>query len=337
MDENQNNISEKNWREEIRAFFSDERKRNRAGVFLAIFVLLIFISVIVSPPANFPRGKVVTVTPGESLQQITEGLSGAQAIRSDFVFRSAVILLGSERKVVAGDYLLPNPQNALSLAWRFAFGQTDIALVKITIPEGWNSKQISTYLTEHLPNLDEVKFLDIATSFEGYLFPDTYFVSPNITPENLVTKMQNNFFQKVATVPEIKTFDKPFYDIVIMASILEDEARTTTDRKIIAGILWKRIDNGMPLQVDCTVAYATCGGNLSQLTPSDLKVNSPYNTYLHAGLPPTPIDNPGLDSLTAAVTPTSTPYLYYLSDKNGVMHYATTFAEHQNNVAKYLK
>jgi len=337
MDENQNKISKKNWREKVRAFFSDEKNLKRIIAFLVAFVVAMFVSVAVSAPADFPRDKVVTVGEGESLQQITTELTDARVIRSSFIFRSAVILLGREKKVVAGDYLLDKKQDALTLAWRFAFGKTDIALVKITIPEGWNSKQISAYLTTHLPNLDEAKFLDIAGRNEGYLFPDTYFVSPLVTPEALVTKMQNNFFQKVESVPEIKSFGKPFYDIVIMASILEEEARTTADRQIIAGILWKRLATGMPLQVDCTVAYATCGGDLSQLSAADLKVNSPYNTYIYKGLPPTPIDNPGLDALTDAVTPTTTNYLYYLSDKNGVMHYAVTFAEHQKNVAKYLK
>ena len=118
--------------------------------------------------------------------------------------------------------------------------------------------------------------------------------------------------------------------------MLEDEARTTTDRQIVAGILWKRLSLGMPLDVDSTVSYIT-GKPLDQLTTADLKIKSLYNTYLVAGLPPTPIDNPGLDSLSAAVSASTTPYLYYLSDKDGLMHYAVTFAEHQKNVAKYLK
>jgi UPF0755 protein len=318
-------------------FWYEKSMRTAALIFLAAVCLFFYFVFAAGPPKNFPAGQTFSINEGQSLQEITDRLYDVGAIRSKFIFRSTVILLGGEKSVPAGDYLLGKPENALTLAWRFAFGKTDIALVKITIPEGWDIKQIADYLPTRLPSFDATEFQDIASSSEGYLFPDTYFVSPMISPKELMQKMENNFWQKIATVPQIKSFGKPLGDVVIMASILEDEAKTTADRQIVAGILWKRLANDMPLQVDCTVAYATCGGNLSQLTPTDLKINSPYNTYLHAGLPPTPVDNPGLDSLTAAVTPTATPYLYYLTDKNGVMHYATTFAEHQKNVAKYLK
>jgi UPF0755 protein len=336
MDENQNTFSGQNWREKMCAFFSDKQNRKILVAFLTIFILLIFIFVSVNPPTDFPSGKIVTVSDGESLEQITNGLQDARIIRYAFIFRSAVILLGGERRVAAGDYLLEKPENALTLAWRFAFGQTDIALVKITIPEGWNIKQISDYLPTRLPNFSTVEFQNLATSSEGYLFPDTYFVTPLITPESMVEKMENNFQQKIVSVSQIKNFGKPLSDVVIMASMLEDEAKTTADRQIVAGILWKRLSLGMPLEVDSTISYIT-GKNLDELTAADLKIDSPYNTYLHTGLPPTPIDNPGLDSLTAAVTPTTTNYLYYLSDKNGIIHYAVTFAEHQKNVAEYLK
>ena len=279
---------------------------------------------------------MLTVGPGESLQEITAGLQNIGAIRSAFVFRSAVILLGGERKVVAGDYLLPKPESSLYLALRFAFGRTDITMVKITIPEGWDLRQIESYLPTRLPDFDVAKFQNLASSSEGYLFPDTYFVPPMITPEMLIQEMNSNFQQKINSVPQIKTFGEPLSSVVIVASMLEDEARTTTDRQIVAGILWKRLLLGMPLDVDSTIAYVT-GKSLDELTVSDLKINSPYNTYLHAGLPPSPIDNPGLDSLTAAVTPATTTYLYYLTGKDGLMHYAATLDEQQKNVAKNLK
>src|ERR1035437_355237 len=115
MDQNQNTFSEQNWCEKTRIFFSDNKNRNRVVAFLVAFILAIFISVIISPPADFPSGKVVTVSEGESLEQITGKLQNASAIRSVFVFRSAVILLGGERKVVAGDYLLKKPENTLEL------------------------------------------------------------------------------------------------------------------------------------------------------------------------------------------------------------------------------
>jgi UPF0755 protein len=121
-----------------------------------------------------------------------------------------------------------------------------------------------------------------------------------------------------------------------MASILEAEARTTETRKIISGILWKRMEIGMPLQVDAPFQYII-GKNTFQLTTNDLKFDSPYNTYKYKGLPPGPIGNPGLDAISATVNPIKTNYLYYLSDVRGNMHYAKTFAEHVINKEKYLK
>jgi UPF0755 protein len=263
-------------------------------------------------------------------------LKNIGAIKSSFIFRNTVILLGGEKNITADDYLLKSPENVLVLAWRFAHDKTYVNLVKITVPEGWSVREISDYLKNKIPKIDTGKFQKMAMIDEGYLFPDTYFISPTITPESLIGKMKNNFTQKISAVAGIKQSGKSLSDIVTMASILEDEAKTTEDRKIVAGILWKRLSLGMPLQVDSTIAYATTK-SLSDLTATDLKIKSPYNTYLYKGLPPTPIGNPGLDAILAAVTPTQTQYLYYISDKNGVMHYAVTFAEHQKNVAKYLK
>ena len=120
-----------------------------------------------------------------------------------------------------------------------------------------------------------------------------------------------------------------------MASLLEEEARTTRSRQIISGILWKRIERGMRLQVDAVFPYIL-GKNTFELTLDDLAVDSPYNTYRYAGLPLGPISNPGLDSLRAALHPVQTPYLYYLSDKNGVFHWSRTYEEHLKKKKLYL-
>ena len=149
--------------------------------------------------------------------------------------------------------------------------------------------------------------------------------------------MRENFDAKISSLSaDINTSGHSISDTVIMASIVEKEARTSTNRKIVAGVLWNRLALGMPLQVDAVFGYIF---NRDTYSPSlaDLKTESPYNLYLHIGLPPGPIDNPGLDSLLAALHPTKTNYFYYLTDPNGVMHYATTFAEHQANQMKYLR
>ena len=159
-------------------------------------------------------------------------------------------------------------------------------------------------------------------------------------PEAIISIMRKNFDRKISQIPQISaqgetSNNHSLKDVIIMASILELEASTTESRGTISGILWKRLDLGMPLQVDSTFFYIN-GKNTYELTVKDLKINSPYNTYLHTGLPPTPVDNSGTDSIMAALSPISTNYLYYLSSKDGTIHYAKTLDEHRLNIARYL-
>ena len=130
-------------------------------------------------------------------------------------------------------------------------------------------------------------------------------------------------------------FNKPLDDVVVMASLLEKEANEFKDRRKIAGVLWKRLEIGMPLQVDATFVYFL-GKNTFELTLADLQTESPYNTYINKGLPPTAIANPGLDSLRAAVTPDENDYFFYLADYDGVTHFSETYAEHLRKKRKYL-
>ena len=153
----------------------------------------------------------------------------------------------------------------------------------------------------------------------------------------LFRSLRANFDTKIkALSPAIDASGHSLSDIVIMASLVEKEARTSANRRIVAGILWNRLEKNMPLQVDAVFGYIN---NRDTYSPSltDLKIDSPYNTYVYKGLPPGPINNPGLDSLDAAVNPTKTDYFYYLTGSDNQMHYATTYAEHQANQKKYLK
>jgi UPF0755 protein len=193
-------------------------------------------------------------------------------------------------------------------------------------------------LKKYSKNFDQDEFVRITAAHEGYLFPDTYYFLPSISAAEVSEVLQKNFIKKIAVIAdEIKTFNHPLGDVVKIASLLEEEARTTTSRRIIAGILWKRLSIGMPLQVDSAFQYVDGKRNSVDLTLNDLKIDSPYNTYVHTGLPPTAITNPGLDALFSAVTPIKTAYLYYLSDKKGEMHYARTFEEHVANKDRYLR
>ena len=271
------------------------------------------------PPDNFPTGQIITIDSGQSLQNITDNLYAGHIIRSPFLFRTAVILLGGEKRAIAGEYLLARPEGPFVLAWRITFGNFQIEFKKITVVEGSTNAQIAIDLQKSLPNFDKTEFLTLAEPDEGYLFPNTYFIASSTKPETIITMMKNVFNAQVLSLPNIYTSGHSLNDIVTMASILQDEAGNTDARKIISGILWHRIAIGMPLQVDSPFLYID-GKNTFQLTEKDLQSSSPYNTYTHKGLPPGPIGNPGLDAIMAALDPTPTNYLYYLSDKNGVMH-----------------
>lgn len=306
---------------------------------LAVFFVSIFIAVIYiyfqTPPKDFPVGKVFSVSTGESLEKITNNLYEMEVIRSPLVFRSTVILLGGEKNVIAGDYLLDKKEGPADLAYRLTNGKFHLEIIKITIPEGWSTFEIADYLEKSLLEFDTKHFAKLAQAKEGYLFPDTYFVSPAIKPKDLIEKMAENFNEKIPNIEGLSTTTYKLKDVITMASILEKEARTMESRRIIAGILWKRIQIGMPLQVDSTFLYIN-GKNTYDLTLDDLKIDSPYNTYRYKGLPVGPIGNPGEDSIIAAINPIKTKYLYFLSSKSGEMYYATTFEQHKKNKQLYL-
>ncbi len=312
-----------------------ERQKYLLSLFAPFVILSGFYLLFYFPPQNFPQGEVITIISGESLQSITDMLYNTHVVRSPFIFRTTVILLGGEKRLIAGDYLLDRKESPVQLAYRLVHGQFHIDTIKVTIPEGWNVFQIATQLEKSLDNFDKFTFLSLAKDKEGYLFPDTYFLSPQVKPDVIIDLMQRTFNQKILTVPGIASSPHNIKDIIIMASLLEAEARTTVSRRIIAGILWKRLSLSIPLQVDSTFSYIN-GKTTYELTASDLKIDSPYNTYKYKGLPPGPIGNPGLDAIISAITPTETKYLYFLSSKSGDMYYATTFEQHKRNKELYL-
>jgi len=247
-----------------------------------------------------------------------------------------VILFRGEEKIKTGEYFFDKPENTLKIARRLIKGEFDLAPIKVTIHEGLNIYEIAEILDNRFPKFSKEQFIALTKDKEGYLFPDTYFFTPNTQAPNIINVMEKNFQVKIDEMKEeIESSNRPLRDIIKMASIIETEARTSESRKIISGILWKRIEIGMPLQVDVTFKYIN-GKNSFNLTNDDLKIDSPYNTYVYTGLPPTPIANPGLDSILAAINPTETDYLFFLADKTGETHYASTFDEHIDNKKTFL-
>lgn len=303
------------------------------GVF-ALFFLYIFT---LAAPFSFPSGALVSVKDGASVGEVAQALKAKHLIRSVTLFEIATSIFG-QKGVVAGEYSFAHPQSVISLAIRLTHADFQIDAVRVTIPEGASAHEIATILSTRIPNFNDGTFYLSAKGDEGRLYPDTYFFLPGEDPGTVLRAMENNFQIHISddkVTAAVKTFGKPLYDIITMASILEKEANDSENQRLIAGILWKRIQIGMKLQVDATFPYII-GKNSFELTTADLKVESPYNTYVHKGLPPGPIGNPSIGAIMAAVTPIQTDYLYYLSDKSGNLHYAVTYEQHLKNKAKYL-
>jgi len=271
------------------------------------------------------------------LSQAANKLKEEGVIRSKFLFKVYALLSSGHRQVQAGDYLFDEPQSSLRVAYRMTHGVQNLPKISVTLYEGMTAKEMGTQIKKNIPNFDDATFYSMAKSYEGYLFPDTYFFYENVSPKQVFDTLRNNFKEKIKlALLDIQASGRSMSDIINMASIVEREATSTADRKIIAGVLWKRIDTGMPLQVDPTFYYILGKGSL-ELTTKDLTMKSPYNTYINKGLPPTPISNPGLDSIIATANPTESEYLFFLADRRGVIHYAATHDGHSENKAKYLQ
>ena len=315
------------------------RRRRRvifASIIGAVFMSGALWTTLVSPPSAFPLNERVHIEIGSSISEVGELLLKQDVIRSAAIFKILGTIFGGAHGVIAGDYVFHEPRNLFSIWRAFSQGNYGVQLERVTIPEGTSVSQIAKRLDTVLINFDVATFIVKAKPFEGYLFPDTYFWYENATPDLVLTTMRNNFqLQLTKVAADIAAFGRPLEDVITMASLIEEEARTEETRRTIAGILWKRLDKGMPLQVDAVFQYLIGKGS-SELTVDDLALNSPYNTYTHKGLPPGPITNPGLEAIRDTVTPIATPYYFYLSDKNGTMHYATTFEQHKRNIARYL-
>ncbi len=281
---------------------------------IIIFFLFVY-SFVFSAPSDFPAGVIVNIKDGASLRSISKDLETENIIRSRAVFETFVIIFGGEKHITAGDYFFENKMSVFEIARRISKGEKNLAPVKITIPEGFDISDISKTVASKLPNFNEDKFLLEAKDKEGYLFPDTYFFLTTDNEKDVIHSMSDNFEKKIKPfLPQIVSSGKTEKEIVIMASLIEEESKGDVDRSFISGILWKRISIGMPLQVDAAP-----------------------DTYKTKGLPENPISNPGLKSIEAAIYPKTSNYLYYLHDKDGNIHYSTTFAEHKLNKQKYLK
>lgn len=309
------------------------KKLFTVGILICV-TIFVYIFIIMLPPSSF-LPESVTVSPGSSVRGVGVILKEKKVIKSTTLFSVCSRLVAKKGTIATGSYLFESPESVCRVAYRMSRGIYGSSQIKITIPEGSTNTEIAEIVFQKYPTFDDKQFIKSTQNLQGYLFPDTYFFFKGFTTDQLLEKLQKTFSEKTNTV-FAGVSDSQKKQIVIMASILEREASNADEAKVISGILWKRIEIGMPLQVDATLKYTTGRGS-NKLTLDDLQKDGPYNTYTRTGLPAGPIGNPGLAMITAAMNPEKSPYLYYLHDSSGKIYYAKSHDEHVRNKNKYLK
>ncbi|MCD6225847.1 endolytic transglycosylase MltG [bacterium] len=287
---------------------------------------------------DFPK-KIFVVSRGEGLWSIARKLEEQGLVKDKFWFLALVYYYRLENKIQAGSFRFSPDMSPKEIAFSLTKGRLD---KWITIIEGWRREQIGEKLEKEL-GIPLEEFLAASKGKEGYLFPDSYLFPLKSTPSLIVAKMEENFQKKAMPVVRLNSQLTP-QQIVILASLVEREARDFSDRRLVAGILIKRWRHHWPLQVDATIQYIKANitqgkeGWWPKVTSQDLQLSSPFNTYLYRGLPPAPICNPSLQAIRAVVeAPTDTPYWFYLSDKKGKVHFAVTHEEHLANIKRFLQ
>lgn len=335
------------------------RRALRSAAWL-IFILLVGVGLlfaggvmtyVVSPVSSDKKAPpvLVTVPSGANARAIGEILARKRLVRKAPGFVLAARWAGVADKMKAGRYELYPYMSPREIATRIALGLT--ANDFVTIPEGFTLAQIARRLAEH-HMADESRFLALARTqgrsfnvngfqppgdnLEGYLFPDTYRIPKGTTEREIIAQMLHDFDQNALTDANkalIARRPGGLADAVNLASLVEREAETDGDRPLVAAALSNRLKRGMRLQCDATIQYAL-PQHKSRLYYTDLRVDSPYNSYKHAGLPPTPICSPGLPSIEAALKPADVNYLFYVARPDGSHIFSATLAEHDRAVAQ---
>lgn len=323
-----------------------ERRRHKKSMKKFFFLIILLVLIIGGigawwingiSPADPSNQKVLTfqVSQGEGVRQIANSLKAKGLIKDAVVFYFLVKQQGIGGKIQAGEFQLSPSMSASDVASVLQVATDD---VRITIPEGKRAEEIAETLKEHFPSYQSSWDSKLIAN-EGYLFPDTYSFHKDSTIDVIISTMRGNFDKKYASINDSKKSNLSQSQIVIIASIVEREARFPEDRPLVASVILNRLTAGMPLQVDATEQYAI--GTSSNWWPvltdtgGNTAPSSSYNTYTHPGLPPAPISNPGLESLKAVIEAPQTNYLFYVSDKSGHNHYEVTYQQQLQDQQKY--
>jgi UPF0755 protein len=285
------------------------------------------------------------VTKGTNAEKVGQQLYDKGFIKNPFAFKLYVQLFDKTQKVQAGQFKLSPSYNLAQIVDALSKGPVELW---VTIPEGLRREEVvekvitSLELKDAKADTFRSDFLAQTKSLEGQLFPDTYLFGREVTPTQVIKVLTNNFDKKYADVEKEKTVNLTRNEIITLASIIQREAITPDDMRGVASTFINRRNIGMNLGSDVTVEYALGYDKTEKtwwkkdLNSDDLAISSPYNTRKYNGLPPAPICNPGLVALKAASNPPQTEYLYFLSDKDGALHFGKTLAEHNKNIATYM-
>jgi UPF0755 protein len=298
------------------------------SVVFILFLTLFFCTGFI--PASGEKTSFV-VEKGENFSTVASHLERENLIVSKQLFLFFIKLTNSQGKLKAGIYELSGNDSMFTILKKLKSNSKNF--IRISIPEGNNIRQTVDIIADKV-KIDRDKFIKIALdrNLEGYLMPETYFVSPGISEEELIEIMHNEFNKKIT--PEMykraKELKILFKDIVTMASIIEKETVKPEERHLVASVFYNRLKKKMMLQSCSTVLY-TMAVIKEKLSLEDTKFKSPYNTYLHFGLPLGPISNPGIESIKAALYPADSGVLYFVSNGDGTHLFAKTFAEHVKN------
>jgi len=285
--------------------------------FIIYSVLLVLVLVVLVNLSDLNRESdiIIHVSNKDNLSTVSSNLQNQGVIKNTALFKGIILLFYSDRNISTGDYKISKNSSFFEIIWQLVKSNHKIDPLKITIREGLDNEKIADILDSKISNFNKDDFLNKTKDKQGYLFPDTYFFFPLSTNDEIIKKLSDNFENKIKKIEkEILLSGKNLEDIIIMASILEGEANGNKDNKIISGILWKRLNLGIPLQVDVD-----------------------RTTYKNKGLPEKPLNNPGLNSIKAALDPQNSNYLYYLHDKKGDVHYGINYTDHKKNINIYLK
>ena len=328
-------------------------------LFLAVLLLssyFYFNHRIDSPASPDSTEKTFLIPKGKGANWIAENLEKEGLILDDFYFKIYVFLKKSRKRLQAGEYLLRPNMTIREIADFLVQGKATSREVELTIPEGFKTADIEKRLIEKglvregqfmelvvnvnqelVNHYDFLKDKPVRSSLEGYCFPDTYKIFKDVPIQNILEKMLDNFDRQLSDNlrEEIRKQNKTIYEVITLASIVQNEVGSIEDMRKVAGIFLNRLKIGQALQSDATINFIT-EKNLRQPTLEDTRVNSSYNTYLYPGLPPGPISNPGLEAIKAVIFPEKTDYFYFLNPLDGSTIFSKTLEEHNTNRAEYL-